>query len=151
MANLMEILTLSKIRGVFNFCNKNSIDFRKVLENLLNEEPDFTVDDYRFISVCEIDDIQVSELKSDPYILGCFNADFLEGITGLPSDIIKIVQEADEYEKLGDFLINRGFVNKIQENYVRYDTYGHHFSTYDSNTIEDLADDDNVGYYVFRV
>ena len=67
--------TYSNLKAIIEFCNENSIDFKEVINNIVNEEPDFEVDNYRFNHEDSNDEIQCHELKSDTYILGCFKAD----------------------------------------------------------------------------
>ena len=137
----------SNLKAIIEFCNENSIDFKEVINNIVNEEPDFEIDSYRFIHEDSIDEIQCDELKSDTYILGCFNADFLADIINIPYKAIIALQKADCYSELGE--ICEDYISEIQQEYVRLDGYGHHFAHYDSNTIQDILS--ISGYYVFRV
>ena len=75
---------------------------REIVENMLAEEPDFEVDDYRFIldsndlvAGSNIDEILAKELGNDEYMLGCFNAWFLADVLGIDSDVIKAMQKAE--------------------------------------------------------
>lgn len=148
----MKNLKLSSIRRIFNFCQKNCIDFCETLENIANGADDFEVDNYRFISETEIDEIQVKELESDPYILGCFNADFIADNTDLSYDIVAALQEAEKYDAIGQHIIDNGYTDTIQEKYSRQDGYGHHFSFYDGETLDDLITlNEEYSYYVFRL
>ena len=137
----------SNLKTIIEFCNENSIDFKEVINNIVNEEPDFEIDNYRFIHEDDIDEIQCDELKSDTYILGCFNADFLDGIINMPYKAIIALQKADCYSELGEICLD--YIDEIQQEYSRLDGYGHHFAHYDSNTIQDILS--ISGYYVFRV
>ena len=139
--------TYSNLKAIIEFCNENSIDFKEVINNIVNEESDFEIDNYRFIHEDSIDEIQCEELKSDTYILGCFNADFLDGIINVPYKAIIALQKAECYSELGE--ICEDYISEIQQEYSRLDGYGHHFAHYDSNTIEDILS--ISGYYVFRV
>lgn len=65
--------TYSNLKTIIEFCKDNSIDFKEVINNIINEDSDFEVDDYRFIHEDDIDSIQCDELKSDTYILGYFS------------------------------------------------------------------------------
>ena len=148
----MKNLKLSSIRRIFNFCQENCIDFRETFENIANGADDFEVNDYRFISETEIDEIQVKELESDPYILGCFNADFIADNTDLSCDIVTALQEAEKYDAIGRHIIDNGYTDTIQEEYSRLDGYGHYFSPYDGATLEDLIGlNEEYSYYVFRL
>ena len=137
----------SNLKAIIEFCNENSIDFKKVINNVINENNDFEIDNYRFIHEDSIDEIQCDELKSDTYILGCFNADFLADIINIPYKAIIALQKADCYSELGEICLD--YVDEIQQEYIRLDGYGHHFAHYDSNTIQDILS--ISGYYVFRI
>ena len=137
----------SEIKQIIEFCEEYAIDRREVINNIISEEEDFNVDDYRFIHQDDIDKIQVDELQSDPYMLGCFNDWFIADISNLSIDIIKALQEAEKYEAIGEYIIDNNLTEELQSEYSRLDGYGHHFAAYDGNTMEDLY---NLGYYVFR-
>ena len=139
--------TYSNLKTIIEFCNEKSIDFKEVINSIINEDSDFEIDDYRFIHEDDIDAIQCDELKSDTYILGCFNADFLAGIIKVPYKAIIALQKADCYSELGEICLD--YVDEIQQEYSRLDGYGHHFAYYDCNTIEDILSISR--YYVFRV
>lgn len=141
--------TYSNLKTIIEFCKDNSIDFKEVINNIINEDSDFEVDDYRFMHEDDIDSIQCDELKSDTYILGCFNADFLADIIDWDYEIISILQSADKYDLIGQHIIDKDYVDEIQKEYSRFDGYGHHFSHYDGETMEDILR--ISGYYVFRV
>ena len=141
--------TYSELKQIKNFCDDCNIDnWREVVENIENLDDDFEVDGYRFIHENEIDKIQIEELESDPYILGCFNDWVIADNTDLSYDIVQALQSADKYEALGQHIIDSDCVESIQQEYSRLDGYGHHFSHYDGETREDLLD---FGYYVFRI
>lgn len=139
--------TYSNLKSIIEFCKDNSIDFKEVINEIQSENTDFEVDNYRFIHEDSIDEIQCDELKSDTYILGCFNADFLADIINVPYRAIVALQKAECYSELGE--ICEDYIDEIQQEYSRLDGYGHHFARYDGYTLEDIL---NVsGYYVFRV
>ena len=142
-------MKLSDIRNLKNFCNALDSDpcYRTVLDNVLAEYNDFEVDNVRFIKASEIDNIQVEEIESDAYCLGCFKSEFLAHITGVDSSLIDLIQESEGYEKLGEWLINEGHTKQIQEEYARLDGYGHHFNSHDSS--EEEITIDGIDYYVF--
>jgi len=139
--------TYSNLKAIIEFCKDNSIDFKTVINNIIDEDSDFEVDNYRFIHEDEIDAIQCEDLKSDTYILGCFNADFLVDIINVPYNAIIALQKACCYIELGEMCLD--YVEEIQREYSRLDGYGHHFAHYDSNEINDILS--ISGYYVFRV
>lgn len=108
-------------------------DPRSIIDDM-NTDLNATGNRYRFIHESVIMEILIDELKSDLYILGCFNADFLAGITGWPSDMIRAVQDAEKFESLGESLLE--FVDEIAESYSSIDGFGHHFASYDGNETE---------------
>ena len=141
--------TYSNLKAIIEFCNENSIDFKEVINEIQSENTDFEADNYRFIHEDDIDSIQCDELKSDTYILGCFNADFLADIIDWDYDLISVLQRADKYDLIGQHIIDKDYISEIQQEYSRLDGYGHHFAYYDSETMEDILS--ISGYYVFRV
>lgn len=118
---------------------------------------DFTLEldsgEFRFISASCIDDILLEELSSDPYIVGCFTDWAISDATDLPVELIEIIQNAGEYEKLGQWIIEAGHMENLAENYVRHDGYGHHFASYDGeeNEISFPLRGQEIRLYVFRV
>jgi len=140
-------MKLSQLRDVKELSNELDIDFRELVEQLIDEVDDFEMEDYRFIKVSEIDTIQQDELKSDLYILGCFNADFIEDNTNLSLKVIQALQKAEAFEELGELIVDD--IETIQSEYVRMDGYGHHFGRYDGNEHETVLN--NVEYYYFKI
>jgi hypothetical protein len=138
----------SEIKKVILFCYDIGEEWRDVLEKIQEAFDDFNIGDYRFIKIDEIDNIQIKELKSDPYMLGCFSASFISEITALPEEMIKASQETDLYETIGNWLISDNHIESLQEQYSSADGYGAHFAHYDSECLEDLYD---IGYYVFKI
>ena len=124
------------------------VDTRELYENLNDNKSDFEIGNYRFINSDDIDKIQQDELSSDPYVLGCFNADFLADIIGWHYDAVKAVQDAEKYETIGQFIIDNDHIEELQEEYSRLDGYGHHFAHYDHHEHELFIGDDM--YYYFR-
>ena len=105
---------------------------------------DFEVNNYRFISDDDIDDVMQDELSSDEYMLGCFNAWFLADILNTTTEAIEAMQAAGAYEGIGKMVLGNGKLADLQNAYVSADGYGHHFNPYDGNEIE-------IGtYHVFR-
>ena len=134
---------------VKQFLNEIGIDFDEFMDNYDNENPDFEIGKYRFIHEDKIDDIQVQEMESDPYVLGCFMDWAIADASGLSYDIVQALQESDKFELIGQHLIDNDCVEELQQIYVKGDGYGHHFAHYDSETLEDILSE--TGYYVFRV
>lgn len=140
-------MKLTQLREVYQLANELGIDFKELVNNLTDESTDFEVENYRFISAEEIDEIQQEELKSDLYILGCFNAQFIAENTDIPYNAVVALQKADAYESLGEMMVDD--IEAIQEEYARLDGYGHHFAHYDHNEHE--IELNGVNYYYFRV
>lgn len=142
----MKTLSFSQLKNIYSFCSDNGIDdVREVVENIVNEESDFEVNDYRFIDESEIDEIQQDELKSDLYVLGCFTDWFISDHTSLSIKAVKALQKAEAYEAIGEMMAEN--IEEVQSDYASEDGYGHHFSSYDGNTLEDLL---SLGYYAFK-
>ena len=131
------------VEDIKNLGIDSADDITDILAQILANEDDFEVNNYRFIRKDCIDDIQRDELSDDLYILGCFNADFLAGITDIDVDAIRLLQEAEAFEALGKMIIQH--IDEIQEGYSSLDGYGHHFAHYDQEEHE-IGD-----YYVFRI
>ena len=140
--------TYTNLKEIKTFCDIHSIDdWKEVTENLLSASDDFEVNDYRFIRASEIDKIQIEELSSDLYILGCFTDWFITENTNLPLKVVQALQKAEAYEELGELMIDS--IEDIQAEYARLDGYGHHFAHYDHVTIEETFN--GIEYYIFRV
>jgi hypothetical protein len=138
-----------QLAAITKLCDELGLDLEEVIENINDKETDFEVDNYRFIHKDVIDDIMCREMSDDAYILGCFNAWFIAENTDLSIDIVEVPQKADEFEAIGQHIIDNDFVEEMQASSVSYDGYGNHFAHYDNNEIEDLLD--VCGYYVFRI
>ena len=146
--NLNREKVLEQIMAIYNLSEDCGIDFEETLENIIEEKNDFTVDDYRFIHRTAIDRIMDEELESDEYLLGSFMPGFLADILNMSQELIEIIQKAEAFEALGRYIISQDLVSEIREAYVDIDGYGHHFTSYDSETMEDILKE--TGYYVFR-
>ena len=140
-------MKLSQLRDIKELSIELDIDFKELVENLESENDDFELEDYRFISNSEIDQIQQDELKSDLYVLGCFNASFIADNTNIPYKAIEALQKADAYEALGEMMEDD--IEAIQEEYARLEGYGHHFGRYDGNEYEIKLN--GIDYYYFKV
>ena len=140
-------MKLSQLRDVKTLSNELDIDFKELVEQIIDEVDDFEMEDYRFIKVSDIDTIQQNELKSDLYLLGCFNADFIADNTDLSLKVVQALQKAEAFEELGELIVDD--IETIQSEYSRFDGYGHHFGRYDGNEYEITLND--VDYYYFKV
>jgi len=124
-----------------NYLDEHEIEF--ALDKMEDLEDDFNMGDFRFIHKGAIDSIQVEELSSDVYVLGCFMPGFIADIVGLDYDAVKRAQESENFELLGELMLQH--IDEVQQEYSSADGYGHHFSPYDGEEHE-------VGdYYVFEV
>jgi len=116
---------------------------KEIMQNIIDDESDFEVADYRFIHRNFIDEVMKDELLSDTYILGCCNSWFIAEIIDLDCDIIEKAQKDENFTLLGELMAKN--IEEVQEKMVSYDGYGHHFGHYDGN--ENEVED----YYYFRV
>ena len=134
---------------VKQFLDEIGVDFDEFMENYREGNPDFEIGKYRFIDEREIDDIQVAEMESDPYVLGSFADWAIADVSNLDYKMIKALQESEQFELIGQHLIDNDCVEELQQIYVANDGYGHHFAHYNFETLEDILSE--TGYYVFRV
>ena len=141
-------ISLTEVRDIYNFAQEMGIEEREVLENILNSEDDFEVNNYRFIDVSMIDEIQEEELKQDLYILGCFTDWFIADNTNLSLKVVQALQKAECYSDLGELMLP--YVDNIQREYSSMDGYGHYFAHYDHNEHE-LNNVNGKDYLVFRI
>jgi len=122
--------------------------FREIVEAVNNEETDFEVDNVRFIASSVIDATLADEFASaDAYVLGCFNASFIAGATGWPVELIEAAQAGEQFEAIGQGLIDGDFVGELASEYASADEYGHHFNGYDFG--EEELTINGVLYHVF--
>lgn len=142
-------MKFSQIKAVKDFCLSlmSEPNWREVLQEVLANESDFEVDNVRFIKSDDIDSILASELSNDHYILGCFNAGFLAGVTGWPIVLIEAAQKGEAFEALGKAIDDEGYCDELSKAYASADGYGHHFNHYDGN--EEEVTINGVNYYVF--
>ena len=122
---------LAEVTGV-----TNPIEIREAVEQWgvgCPEDVSLTIDgeDWRFIRVDKIDEILADELSADTYVLGCFNACFLAGVTSFPVEMIEACQKAEAFDAVGQAIIDCGFLEDVASAYASADGYGHHFASYD--------------------
>ena len=133
------------------------LDRSEIMEVLEEDGHDITVRGWRFIEASHIDDVMREELAGDPYILGCFSADAISYATGVSSEAIRKMQAAEAYEGIGEMLLSgvsgcgASWLERLQEYYVRFDGYGHHFAQYDGEEHEVYAMSQSVSFYVFKL
>ena len=119
---------------------------------IVDDETNYETEQYRIIDANYIHDILVSELESDKYLLGSFQAWCISDATGWPVDLIEIAQKAGEYEKIGGNMTS-GQISDLAEIYANNDGYGHHFASFDLITHEisiKASGKSKLAYYLFR-
>tara|TARA_B110000908_G_scaffold147640_1_gene179507 strand:+ start:1144 stop:1599 length:456 start_codon:yes stop_codon:yes gene_type:complete len=129
--NIVNLITEGPLRGV-----GTEADFHA----------DLNGNEYRFIHNGVIDDVIATDLKDDPYHLGCFNADFLCHYIPLSSDQIKHVQAAEGFEAIGLLVLAHGELDELVSDMISADGYGHYFNHYNGDEIEL----NNVPYRMFQ-
>lgn len=135
--------------AITKLCDELNLDLEEVINNIIDKETDFEVDNYRFIHQDEIDQILEGELGGDAYILGCFSDWFIADNTDLSLEIVLVLQEAEKFEVIGNYIIDNDFLTDFAKAYSDADGYGHHFNHWDGGQIEDILPE--TGYYVFRI
>lgn len=142
-------MKLSTIRTIKQFCHGLHSEpcWREVLENILDGETNFEVDNVRFITDDTILRVLADELVSDDYLLGCFSALFIAGQTDWPIALIEAAQKGGEYEALGQAVAENCDMEAFAEAYASVDGYGHHFNHYDSS--EEELNVNGVLFHVF--
>lgn len=142
-------MKFSQIKSIKEFCSEqfSTPCWRDVLQNILDDENDFDVENVRFIKADEIDSVLGDELSNDAYVLGCFNASFIAQVTGWPLALIEAAQKGEAYEALGQAIINEGYCESMAEAYAGADGYGHHFNNYNGESEE--FEVNGINYYVF--
>lgn len=143
MCKLLEKIPLS----VFRHVTYNGDDIRDAADAMYGER-DFSGARWRYIHESAIDDILISELESDEYALGCFNADFIASHTDLSVEIVAALQSVEKFDAIGKYIIDGDYLtgpHGMAQGYVDADGYGHHFAHYDFETHE-LAG----GWYAFQ-
>ena len=143
------MLKFSQIKALRNFCESldSSPDWKEVLQNMMDAEDDFEVDNVRFISEDNIDEILADELENDEYCLGCFSTWALSDATSISLEVFEAMQKAEAYEAIGKLVIDLDKVSDLAQILVQYDGYGHHFNGYDGS--EEEITFNGVNYYVF--
>ena len=128
------ILSHSGFVGVYSDVKALFVD----VEDAMGCDNDFNVDfdgrEYRVIANEDIASVMADELSGDEYILGCFDANFLSGIIGIPSYAIEKIQKADCYQALGMIIAaDSEKLERLVDDYISADGAGHHFSAYDGS------------------
>ena len=128
------ILYHSGFDGVYSDVKALFVDVADAMDGDNDFNVDFDGREYRVIANEDIASVMADELSGDDYLLGCFNADFLSGIIGIPSDAIAKIQNADCCEALGMIIAaDNEKLRELVEDYISADGAGHHFSAYDGS------------------
>lgn len=128
------ILSHSGFKGVYSDVKTLFIDVADAMDGDNDFNVDFDGREYRVIANDEIASVMADELSGDEYILGCFNADFLSGIIGIPSDAVQRIQNADCFEAIGMIITaDSEKLERLVDDYISADGAGHHFSSYDGS------------------
>jgi len=91
---------------------------------------------WRFIHESVIDGIMADELEGNPELLGMFKADFLACVTDWPEALIAAAQKGEQWDTIGEGVVDGGYVPALARAYADADGYGHHFAHYDFETHE---------------
>ena len=140
-------MEIQEIKNIITLANNYGIDTRELYDNIVNEEEDFEVDNYRFIKEDEALNEAVNMYKVDNYLLGCFNDWFIADNTNIPLRAVQALQKAEAFEELGE-MIQENDLDAFIEEYARLDGWGHVLSSYDGNNDEISINE--VDYIVFR-
>ena len=129
-------ISITEIKNTINIANDLNICKYDLLDNIKNNETNFEVDNYTFLTENEALNEVINMYSCDNYILGCFNADFIEDFITLDYDSIKVLQEGEQFDIIGKLIMNSGNLNDMMAEYIRLDGYGHALNSYDGNNDE---------------
>ena len=134
----MRTLTYTQIKDLINLSDRESV------ETYINEENNYS-DTYRIISK----DDALKEVKNsyecDLYVLGCFNASFIEDYISLDYEDIKALQDGGQFEIVGKLIMNGGNFDDMMQCYIDTDGYGAALNSYDGN-YEEYSELDLIVY-----
>lgn len=148
-------ITFRDMIKLARFCKElpSEPNFREVCQMIEDGEPDFEVNNVRFISSEMIDEIFADELESDSYLLGCFNTWAIADATGWPIALIEAAKKGEAYQEIGDAM-TREHVERLVEIFTDVEGsragsggYGPHFNSYDGSEAEITIGD--ITYHVF--
>lgn len=135
----------SELKELYQTFDRDTIEL--ILNNL--DQDDFEDGYYRFIKEDEAEKIAINLYEGDTYILGCFNASFISDHTNLDYEIVRALQEGENFEAIGQHILDNDNLDGMIEDYIRLDGYGHVFGSYDGNY--DEIEIDNTSYIYFRI
>lgn len=121
-------------------------NWEEIGKNIENNNIDFTVGGYRFISTNDIDAIMQEEMSSDHFTLGNLAPDIIANVLKISIDSVRSVQNAELFDVLGELLMSH--IEKVQDMHLYANDYGHFFAT-DEETRKIIVDD--VVYHYFKV
>ena len=141
-------MKIQDIKDIIQIANYLNIDKRELFEEVNQGNKNFEVDNYTFLTEEEALKEVINMYKFDEYILGCFNADFIEDFISLDYEDIKTIQEGEHYEIIGKLILNSGKLEEMMQEYIRLDGYGHALNSYDGNY--DEINLNGIDYIYFR-
>ncbi|QXN60080.1 hypothetical protein KUA24_13 [Vibrio phage HNL01] len=150
--NTQNTVKFSAIKSLKSFCEGLHSEpcFREVLENILDGETDFEVNNVRFITEDTILSVMVDEVFGENYILGCFNASFIAENSDIPFEMVEACQESEAFEAIGkglNAMMDQDEKESFCEEYAGVDGFGHHFNSYDFS--EKALSFNGVMFHVF--
>ena len=71
--------------------------------------------------------------RGDEYMLGAFNASFLQDYICLDAETIETLQKSEAYEGIGKAIMNSGNFEEMMDDYIQADGFGAALGSYDGN------------------
>jgi|TARA_R110000744_G_scaffold332091_1_gene437506 hypothetical protein len=137
-----------EVRNIIQLANYLSIDKRELFDQIDEKSESFEVENYTFLSEDEALKGVINMYECDEYILGCFNASFIEDYIALDCEDIKTIQEGEHYEIIGKLILNSGKLEEMMKEYIRLDGFGHALNSYDGTHNE--INLNGIDYIYFR-
>lgn len=141
-------MKIQDIKDIIQIANYLNIDKRELFEEVNQGNKNFEVDNYTFLTEEEALKEVINMYKFDEYLLGCFNADFIEDFIPLDYESIKNIQDSENYQVIGKLILNSGNIEEMMREYIRLDGYGHALNSYDGNYCEIGLN--GINYIYFR-
>ena len=137
-----------EVKNIIQLANYLSIDKRELFDQISEKIESFEVENYTFLSEDEALKYVINMYECDEYMLGCFNAGFIEDFISLDYEDIKTIQESEHYEIIGKLIINSGNISEMMQEYIRLDGFGHALNSYDGSC--DEINLNGIDYIYFR-
>lgn len=137
-----------EVKNIIQLANYLSIDKRELFDQINEKSESFEVKNYTFMSEDEALKNVINMYECDEYILGCFNADFIDDFISLSYEDIKTIQESEHYEIIGKLILNGGKLEEMMQEYIRLDGFGHALNSYDGS--HDEINLNGIDYIYFR-